>query len=472
MSLDIYQGEEIEFGVPFKTHGVTYTNDLLEALTEYRFEGANPAFLATCTGFSQFLRNGGRAYGDMATRPGIYDIFEITTPECKDSLELVAYDKALEQYARLASQQLKRKTGEEVHCYKASIASASPQSEEYTTRGAHESYLVERTKIVDRLHLLAPFLICRQLFCGAGGYYKKRFVISPRQMFLECIYGEKSFGYWPVISLADEPWADRKYYRIHVANGEGVRSELTTFLRQSITSYVILCIQRGKIQTVPKMKDPLSTAKNISANTEGGWKIELEDGGQMDAVEYLNSYYVSPINKLFEESDVDDHDKLALRELKFILKKLSEGSYEDLDKSVEWTIKLSLMEKGIDDYFEFEGDLAESQKKEAANFQYTAVTDALFEELTEDFGIRRVVSDEGISRALLQPPKNSRGELRVTIADRFKNRVKDISWHSISIDGTIFHFEELRGWDENEIKTQISRIESHLAKGGSNVISA
>ena len=464
MSLAIYQGEEIEFGVPFKTPGVTYVNDLLEALAEYRLKGGIPALLPISDGFSQFLRNGGRAYGDMAGSSGVYDIFEITTPECENSLELVAYDKAIEQYARLASQQLSRKIGREVHCYKASIALASPHSEEYTTRGAHESYLAENIRIVDKLDLLVPFLICRQLFCGAGGYYKKRFLISPRQIFSECIYGERAFGYWPVITLIDEPLADRKYYRIHVTNGEGVRSELTTFLRQSITSYVILCIQRNKLQTVPKMKNPLNTAKTISANIDGEWKIELEDGRRIDAIEYLNSYYISSIEKLFEESNPADHDKFAFKELKFILEKLSEGSFEALDKSVEWAIKLSLIEKGIDDFFEFEEGLTESQKKEAANFQYTAVTDPLFEDLTKDFGFKRMVSDEEIHRALLQPPKNSRAELRVRIADHFKNRVKNISWNSISIDETTFHFDEPHGWNENKIISQVAKIESYLAK--------
>jgi proteasome accessory factor A len=465
ISLNVWQGEEVEYGVTPKEEGaviVTYVNDLLEALREYRFEKPFPSsvFLSIRAGVpTQFTINGGRVYGDARTLRDVYDVFEVATPECRDALELVAYDKAGEIYAYLASQQLKNKIGKAVHCYKTGIAFASSRSREYTTRGAHENYLVERDKYLNGLNLLIPFLTFRQIFCGVGAYYKGRFIICPRSMFIRKLCSTES-TYWPLISLRDEPHADRKYFRAQIGNSTSARCEFTNFLKHSITSYVLLCIQRGKIKEAPELKDPLYAAKAISRNIEGDWEVELQSGEMIKVVDYLNSYYVSAIEKLFAESEVEDHDKLALDELKFTLNKLDNGLFEDLNKSIEWIIKLYLIERGVDEYFEFEKGIED--RKEAASFQYTAVTDTTFDELADELKIRRVTTDEQISRAVFQPPKNSRAELRVTLAKTFKDDLEDLKWSEVIIKGKLFRFLELDGWSESKISEEVRRVKDSL----------
>lgn len=464
-TLDMWQGGEIEYGVPFKAPGLTYVNDLLDALGEYRFSGdfSGPAFLFNRKGNPcQFLRNGGRAYGDIGTRPGIYDIFEITTPECRNALELVAYDKASEIYAYLASRRLEEKIGKRVHIYKTSITMAEPESRKYATRGTHENYLTERSLFAEKTDLLIPFLTCRQLFCGAGGYYRGQFVLSPRQMFVRGLYSKEIFEVWPMISTRDEPLAGTKYYRCQVVNGEGTRSQLTTFLRHSITSYVILGIERGFIQNVPKLRDPVAETRRISKNVAGDWKVTLENGERMDAIEYLESYYIAPIEALLEEGETKDHDRLAFNELKDISTKLEEGRFEGLDKRVEWAIKLGLIEERVDDFFEFESGISDEEKREAANFQYMAVTESLFDELEEELGIRRVVSDESISEAVFQPPRGSRAELRVTLASRFRDRLDDISWEGVTIAGKQFLYSVLDGWDWKKIEKEVKIVRDSI----------
>ena len=82
-----------------------------------------------------FLWNGGLCYIHS-------NLFELCTPECRNPLEIVAYDKACEAYARLASWRIEEKTGKQIHVYKTNIALDPKGPDQYTTVGCHENYLV------------------------------------------------------------------------------------------------------------------------------------------------------------------------------------------------------------------------------------------------------------------------------------------------------------------------------------------
>jgi len=461
----MWQGEEIEFGVPYKTSETTYAVDLLDALQSYVLDPpvSMPIFLQNSRGgFTQFLRNGGRAYGDIGTAPGTYDIFEVSTPECRNALELTLYDKAAEQIAKIASDQLYRLSGVRVHCYKTSIARARTDdgSLKYSTRGIHEVYLVDRKNVMSRLDLLIPYLTVRQVFCGAGGYYRGRFVISPRQLFIKNIFAEKIFDEWPMVGLRDEPHADRRFYRLHVVNSDGARLQMTTFLRQSITAYVLKCIEEGLLGDVPKVINPIQAAKLITTCPDGDWEVDIEGGKTIKATELLSSYYLPAIEKLFENFEADQYDKLALTEFKRVLDKEESGLIEDLADSVEWITKFVILEKDFENYFEYQGDVIEG--KVAADNQYTAVTENLFEEFEEELGLKRLFNEDQVKWAITNPPPNSRAKARVKLADTFKNDLDDISWSSIAIRGRTVLMLELDGWSDERINELIEDVKKNI----------
>ncbi|RLE48942.1 MAG: hypothetical protein DRJ31_06195 [Candidatus Methanomethylicota archaeon] len=465
MPLTMWQGEEIEFGVPYKTSETTYAVDLLDALQSYVLDPpvSMPIFLQNSRGgFTQFLRNGGRAYGDIGTAPGTYDIFEVSTPECRNALELTLYDKAAEQIAKIASDQLYRLSGVRVHCYKTSIARARTDdgSLKYSTRGIHEVYLVDRKNVMSRLDLLIPYLTVRQVFCGAGGYYRGRFVISPRQLFIKNIFAEKIFDEWPMVGLRDEPHADRRFYRLHVVNSDGARLQMTTFLRQSITAYVLKCIEEGLLGDVPKVINPIQAAKLITTCPDGDWEVDIEGGKTIKATELLSSYYLPAIEKLFENFEADQYDKLALTEFKRVLDKEESGLIEDLADSVEWITKFVILEKDFENYFEYQGDVIEG--KVAADNQYTAVTENLFEEFEEELGLKRLFNEDQVKWAITNPPPNSRAKARVKLADTFKNDLDDISWSSIAIRGRTVLMLELDGWSDERINELIEDVKKNI----------
>jgi hypothetical protein len=184
-------------------------------------------------------------------------------------------------------------------------------------------------------------------------------------------------------------------------------------------------------------------------------------------VEYLNTYYVDGIESLIDESGSED-SREALGELKWVLGKLGDGFIGDLDGSVEWVIKKTLIEDGYHDNFQHEEGLDEVAAKEAAAFQYTAVTDPLFEGLTEKHGLRTIVTEAEVERAFLEPPVDSRGRLRVALARHLGGSLETLSWSYLKYredrKRLTYPFESLDGWDEESILRATEELDSRISE--------
>ena len=449
MSLEVWQGAEQEFAAGLQPVG------LFQAL------GSRGVFVYRPLDNipRAHLRNGGVCYIHS-------NLFEVCTPECRGPRALVAYDKASEAYARLASWAYEEETGRRVHLYKTNIASDPKGEVEHTTVGAHENYLVKREGYNDAAPLLIPFLVLRQLFCGVGGYVRGEYMVSPRSIFPVKVYSEVSTDY-PIVSLRDEPHAGEDYTRAHIVFGEGARSEYTTFLKHAATSLVLQAIQGGHIKYVPELADPIEAGKELGGNLDGDWSVELTGGKRIGAVEFLSAYYVDGIECFLEEAESSENSMKALSELKWVLGKLGDGLIEDLDKSVEWVIKKTLIEDDYQENFQNEGGLDEASAKEAAVFQYTAVTDPLFDELTERHELRTIVSEADIERAFLEPPADSRGILRVALARHLQGSLETLSWSYLKYrEGRkrlTYNFESLDDWTDEKIAWALKDLDSQIS---------
>ena len=108
------------------------------------------------------LRNGGRLRLDAASRP------EYATPECGSVPDLVVHDKAGERILEGMLADAGQRLGEEGVASDIPVLkiSADPAGSSY---GCQEDYLVARRSEFGRLaDVLIPFLVTRQLICGAG----------------------------------------------------------------------------------------------------------------------------------------------------------------------------------------------------------------------------------------------------------------------------------------------------------------
>ncbi len=456
--LNKWQGLEHEFrvGISSESPGLYryarfyHVDEVIHALENYTFFDGMDAICSKLRRRNDgFLRNGSRIY--ICTGGHL----EIATPECRNAFEVLKYDKAAELYMQIGVEQANeryrkklRKRGNDsayIQCWKANV-----EIDKRYSRGTHESYLVERRKFVGKENLLIPFLVLRKIFFGAGGFIAEkeglRYVISPKAMVSKRVLTE-SPSQWPILSTRDEPLSTKDKYRVHITSGEGVRSEVTRLLNNALTSYVLDAIETGKLSHVEEIWNPLQTFKDISANTEGDWRIKLSNGRTELAIDYLEANYLAVIEDLFEEREVSYWDKYVLDTFKRLCDKFRQGLLEDpyVMRRLEWVMKLWVIKNEIDD-FEYEYTskgkfdyrsiymMDERVEKEiAASFDFTNLCDYdLYERVADRIGVERVLTEEEIGEALLFPPKNSRAELRVRLASEFENAA--LSWNKITIN--------------------------------------
>ena len=88
--MKIWQGVEVEYCVPY-INRKNYVNELLESLRNYKIplKNTSPFLMKRDGKYTQFLINGGRAYGDISSTPGIYDILEIKSNLSKYQVKVI-----------------------------------------------------------------------------------------------------------------------------------------------------------------------------------------------------------------------------------------------------------------------------------------------------------------------------------------------------------------------------------------------
>ena len=458
MDLNKWQGVEHEFrvGISSESPGLYryarfyHVDEVIHALETYTFfDGTN----AVCSKLRRrndgFLRNGSRIY--ICTGGHL----EIATPECRNAFEALKYDKAAELYMQIGVERANKKYREKlrkranapsyIQCWKANV-----EIDKRYSRGTHESYEVVRRNFVGRENLFIPFLILRKIFFGAGGFVAEKeglkYVISPKAMVSKRVLTE-SPSQWPILSTRDEPLGTKDKYRVHVTSGEGVRSEVTRLLNNALTSYVLDAIETGKLSHVEDIWNPLQTFKDISANTEGDWRVKLTNGRTELAIDYLEANYLAVIEELFEERETSYWDKYVLDTFKRLCDKFRQGLLEDpyVVRRLEWVMKLWVIKNEIDDFdykytskgkFDYRSIYMmdeEIEKEIAASFDFTNLCDYdLYERIADKIGVERILTEEEIGEALLFPPKDSRAELRVRLASEFGNAA--LSWNKITIN--------------------------------------
>src|SRR5256714_2804304 len=202
-----------------------------------------------------FLRNGARLYLDVGSHP------EYATPECDSVPDLVVHDRAGERILEgLLVDAEKRLHDEgiagEIYLFKNNTDSAG------NSYGCHENYLVSRHGEFGRLaDVLIPFLVTRQLICGAGKVLQTprgaAFCLSQRAEHIWEGVSSATTRSRPIINTRDEPHADaERYRRLHVIVGGSNMNEGTTPLKVGSADNVLRMIEAGGGVRDPPPEDP------------------------------------------------------------------------------------------------------------------------------------------------------------------------------------------------------------------------
>ncbi|GHE49807.1 MULTISPECIES: Pup--protein ligase [Streptomyces] len=380
-----------------------------------------------------FLRNGARLYLDVGSHP------EYATPECDNVTELVTHDKAGERILEGLLVDAERRLHEEgiagdVYLFKNNTDSAG------NSYGCHENYLVARHGEFSRLaDILIPFLVTRQLICGAG-----KVLQTPRGA-VYCV-SQRAEHIWegvssattrsrPIINTRDEPHADaERYRRLHVIVGDSNMSETTMLLKVGATDLVLRMIEAGTVMRDLTLENPIRAIREVSHDITGQRKVRLASGREASALEIQREYYDKAVDfaerRGIRTGTVDQVLELWGRTLDAI-------DAEDLDRigtEIDWVMKYQLIER----YRAKHGMTMSNPRVAQIDLAYHDIhrRRGLYYLLERKGQAARICNDLKIFEGKSVPPQTTRARLRGDFIRRAQEQRRDftVDWVHLKLN--------------------------------------
>ncbi|HEV7827473.1 MAG TPA: Pup--protein ligase [Pseudonocardiaceae bacterium] len=330
-------GIETEFGVTCTFHGQRRLSP--DEVARYLFRRV----VSWGRSSNVFLRNGSRLYLDVGSHP------EYATAECDDLAQLVTHDKAGERILEDLLVDAERRLADEgiggdIFLFKNNTDSAG------NSYGCHENYLVARAGEFSRIaDVLLPFLVTRQLVCGAG-----KVLQTPRGA-VYCL-SQRAEHIWegvssattrsrPIINTRDEPHADaERYRRLHVIVGDSNMSEVTTLLKVGTANLVLEMVEEGVAFRDFTLDNPIRAIREISHDLTGRRAVRLAGGREASALDIQREYYARAADHIARRGS----DPLTDRVMELWDRTLGAVERQDLgliDREIDWAIKHRLVER-------------------------------------------------------------------------------------------------------------------------------
>jgi proteasome accessory factor A len=380
-----------------------------------------------------FLRNGARLYLDVGSHP------EYATPECDTVEELVVHDKAGERILEGLLVDAERRLHEEgiagdVYLFKNNTDSAG------NSYGCHENYLVTRHGEFSRLaDVLIPFLVTRQLICGAG-----KVLPTPRGA-VYCV-SQRAEHIWegvssattrsrPIINTRDEPHADaERYRRLHVIVGDSNMSETTMLLKVGATDLVLRMIEAGLVMRDLTLENPIRAIREISHDLTGSRKIRLANGREVSALE-IQREYLSKAAEFADRRDLRTPSVARVLDLwERTLDAIEDGDLSKVEREIDWVIKYRLIQR----YQEKYGLPISHPRIAQLDLAYHDISRrrGLYYLLERRGMVERTARDLDIFTAKSVPPQNTRAKLRGEFIKRAQEQRRDftVDWVHLKLN--------------------------------------
>ena len=379
-----------------------------------------------------FLRNGARLYLDVGSHP------EYATPECDDVTTLVTHDKAGERVLEGLLVDAEERLHDEgiagdIYLFKNNTDSAG------NSYGCHENFLVARSGEFSRLaDVLIPFLVTRQLICGAG-----KLLQTPRGA-VYCL-SQRAEHIWegvssattrsrPIINTRDEPHADaERYRRLHVIVGDSNMNECTTMLKVGAADLVLRMIEQGLPFRDLALENPIRAIREISHDMTGTKQLKLASGRTASALQ-IQLDYLERAERFAERGEVDAIAHRVLDLWRRTLSAVQAGDPSLVDREIDWATKLTLIER-----YRSKHDLSLSSPRVAQlDLTYHDIRRGrgLYYLLESRGAVDRVSRDLDIFEAKSVPPQTTRAKLRGDFIRRAQERRRDftVDWVHLKLN--------------------------------------
>ncbi len=379
-----------------------------------------------------FLRNGARLYLDVGSHP------EYATPECDSVVDLVTHDKAGERILEGLLTDAERRLREEgiagdIYLFKNNTDSAG------NSYGCHENYLVSRHGEFSRLaDILVPFLVTRQLLCGAGKVLQTPrgavYTVSQRAEHIWESVSSATTRSRPIINTRDEPHADaERFRRLHVIVGDSNMSETTTLLKVGSTDLVLRMIESGVVMRDLTLENPIRAIREVSHDITGRKTVKLANGREASGLD-IQREYLAKAADFVERRGGDGTAKRVLDLWERTLRAVETGDLSLVDREVDWIIKLALINR----YQARHGLPLSSARVAQLDLAYHDVNRArgLYYLLERRGAAERVTRDLDVFEAKSVPPQTTRARLRGEFIKRAQEKRRDftVDWVHLKLN--------------------------------------
>ncbi len=383
-----------------------------------------------------FLRNGSRLYLDVGSHP------EYATAECDDLVQLVTHDKAGERILEgLQVDAEQRLAGEgilgDIYLFKNNTDSAG------NSYGCHENYLVGRQGEFFRLaEVLIPFLVSRQLICGAGKVLQTprgaTYAVSQRAEHVWESVSSATTRSRPIINTRDEPHADaERFRRLHVIVGDSNMSETTTLLKVGSTDLVLRVLEAGLPMRDLTLENPIRSIRDISQDPTGRRLVRLASGRTISGLDMQREYLGRVSDYARSHGLLADPHCTESRVVDLwtrTLDAIEADRMQDVATEIDWVIKRTLIER----YMAKHGlDLTDARISQL-DLAYHDISRkrGLFHLLSSRGMVERVTSDIEVFAAKSTPPQTTRAKLRGDFIKRAQEKRRDftVDWVHLKLN--------------------------------------
>ena len=378
-----------------------------------------------------FLENGARLYLDVGSHP------EYATPECDNLYDLVAHDKAgervLEGLQRSAEQRLEEEgIRGQIFLFKNNTDSAG------NSYGCHENFLVGRHGDFQKMvETLIPFLVTRQIFCGAGKLLQTArgtvFCIAQRAEHIWEGVSSATTRSRPIINTRDEPHADaERYRRLHVIAGDSNMSEYATYVKVGATAALLEMLEANVVFRDLSLDNPIRAIREISHDPTCRRKVRLANGRELSALD-IQWEYLDRTMRYGRNPGFSPAVAKAVEMWEHALTGLEKDPLS-LSREVDWVTKYHLIDR-----YQAKHNLSLSDAKLALlDLSYHDVTPerGLYYLMSRKGLVDRVVTDAAIAEAMIKPPQTTRARLRGEFiqAAQAKKRDFTVDWVHLKLN--------------------------------------
>ena len=412
-------GIETEYGVTCTFEG--YRRLTPDEVARYLFRKV----VAWGRSSNVFLTNGARLYLDVGSHP------EYATAECDDLRELLIQDRAGERIVEglIADAQERLKEEEidgEIFLFKNNTDSGG------NSYGCHENFLIRRrADYLEQIEAVLPFLITRQLVCGAG-----KVLTTPRGTIYSI--SQRADHMWegvssattrsrPIVNTRDEPHADAEAFRrLHVIVGDSNMSEMTTLVKVASMDLVLRTLEANALSRDLMLENPIRAIRDVSHDITGKANVVLNSGKTMTALDIQHEFLRQVRDYItVSGSEVTPMHEMALELWERTLGAVETQNYSLIDRDIDWAIKKKL----LDAYMTKHNLDMDSPRIAQVDLMYHDIvrTRGLFNLLERNGAVNRITTDEEVELAKTVPPQTTRAKLRGDFIKAAQDHGKDIS---------------------------------------------